>query len=394
MRARNIKPGFFDNEILGELPPLTRLLFIGLWCMSDREGRMQDRPKKIKKELLGYDDVTAEDTDDMLRQLNDAGFIERYEVDGENYIQVTNFLKHQNPHMREKPSDIPAPGEEKKHCASTVQKQCNNNPMHSHGATNDVEEKENGNFDEEHHFCENADKTAILQGLHESATPGTIENTGFFDKHSTSTVLAPEKHRTSPADSLIPDSLIPESINTPLSPQGDSVTDENSNADLDVVEINHVKERRDVAGIDANTGLSLADDVTVEDTDDMDEDDGIGKENKAPAWKTAKTSQEIGFCKFWDAYPGPRKTAKLACWRKWQKIKPNEALVQQMLATLVAFANSPDWKKNNGQYIPAPLVWLNQGRWEDEIVEVNTGGAEQNTGTRSYTAGFRSSGDY
>ena len=33
-RARNIKPGFFDNEILGELPALTRLLFIGLWCLA------------------------------------------------------------------------------------------------------------------------------------------------------------------------------------------------------------------------------------------------------------------------------------------------------------------------------------------------------------------------
>ena len=51
-RARNIKPGFFDNETLGELPALTRLLFIGLWCLADREGRLQDRPKRIKKELL------------------------------------------------------------------------------------------------------------------------------------------------------------------------------------------------------------------------------------------------------------------------------------------------------------------------------------------------------
>ena len=92
-RARNIKPGFFDNEILGELPALTRLLFIGLWCLADREGRLQDRPKRIKKELLGYDDVTADDVDTMLQQLNDNGFIQRYEIAGEQYIQVTNFLK-------------------------------------------------------------------------------------------------------------------------------------------------------------------------------------------------------------------------------------------------------------------------------------------------------------
>lgn len=87
-RARNIKPGFFDNEILGELPALTRLLFIGLWCLADREGRLQDRPKRIKKELLGYDDVTADDVDAMLQQLHDNEFIQRYEIAGEKYIQV------------------------------------------------------------------------------------------------------------------------------------------------------------------------------------------------------------------------------------------------------------------------------------------------------------------
>ena len=111
-RARNIKPGFFDNEILGELPALTRLLFIGLWCLADREGRLQDRPKRIKKELLGYDDVTAEDVDNMLQQLHDNDFIQRYEIAGEKYIQVINFLKHQNPHCKEQASVIPAPGED------------------------------------------------------------------------------------------------------------------------------------------------------------------------------------------------------------------------------------------------------------------------------------------
>ena len=50
-RARNIKPGFFTNDELVELPFATRLLFIGLWTIADREGRMVDRPKKIKMEI-------------------------------------------------------------------------------------------------------------------------------------------------------------------------------------------------------------------------------------------------------------------------------------------------------------------------------------------------------
>jgi len=105
-RARNIKPGFFRNAELVELPTETRLLFIGLWTIADREGRLQDRPKQIKMEIYPADSF---DIEAMLLQLHEAGLILRYEVDGNRYIQVVNFTKHQYPHRDEKPSTIPAP---------------------------------------------------------------------------------------------------------------------------------------------------------------------------------------------------------------------------------------------------------------------------------------------
>jgi len=121
-RSRNIKPGFFLNDELAECDPLARLLFAGLWCIADREGRLEDRPKRIKAEVLPYDDC---DPDDLLNQLAQRGFIIRYEVDGNRYIQITNFKKHQNPHIKEAPSIIPPPPEQEltpeKHCTSTVQ---------------------------------------------------------------------------------------------------------------------------------------------------------------------------------------------------------------------------------------------------------------------------------
>lgn len=121
-RTRSIKPGFFDNEILGDLPPLTRLLFIGLWCIADREGRLEDKPRRIKKILLGYDDVDADGVDRMLQSLHDTGFIFRYTVEDKSYIQVVNFTKHQNPHIREKASEIPPPPEfEEEYQESTMQ---------------------------------------------------------------------------------------------------------------------------------------------------------------------------------------------------------------------------------------------------------------------------------
>ena len=116
MRARSLKPGFFKNEKLAELHPLARLLFAGLWLIADREGRLDDRPKRIKAECLPYDNCN---TEKLLRELASFGFILRYAANGENYIQIINFAKHQDPHVKERSSTIPAPCS---HSASTVQK--------------------------------------------------------------------------------------------------------------------------------------------------------------------------------------------------------------------------------------------------------------------------------
>lgn len=103
-RARNIKPGFFTNDDLVELPFEVRLLFIGLWTIADKEGRLSDRPKKIKMEIFPADSV---DCDAGLSLLAASGFIKRYSVKGVAYIKVLNWSKHQNPHIKEAPSQIP-----------------------------------------------------------------------------------------------------------------------------------------------------------------------------------------------------------------------------------------------------------------------------------------------
>ncbi|CAG9265721.1 Conserved phage protein [Burkholderia diffusa] len=103
-RARNIKPGTMENEELAALPSLHRLLWIYLWMLADREGRLEDRPSRIKALALPYDEANA---DAILRDLHNAGFIVRYVVDKRRYIQIPNFTKHQTPHRNEKPSAIP-----------------------------------------------------------------------------------------------------------------------------------------------------------------------------------------------------------------------------------------------------------------------------------------------
>jgi hypothetical protein len=104
-RARNIKPGTMDNEMLAALPALHRLLWIYMWMLADREGRLEDRPARIKVKALPYDE--AADVDAMLTDLHDSGFIARYCVDGRHYIQIINFGRHQKPHANEVDSVIP-----------------------------------------------------------------------------------------------------------------------------------------------------------------------------------------------------------------------------------------------------------------------------------------------
>lgn len=92
MRIRTIKPEFYSDEDLCELPALTRILFTGLWGLSDCEGRQEYRPKFIKVQVLPYDNCEIES---MLEQLRSAGFIKIYSVGDREYIQVVNFKTHQ-----------------------------------------------------------------------------------------------------------------------------------------------------------------------------------------------------------------------------------------------------------------------------------------------------------
>jgi len=106
-RARNIKPSIMDNEDLAELEPVARLLFIYLWMLADKEGRLEDRPKRIAAQALPYDRTV--DVDALLDELHHYGFLIRYTAENIKCIQILNFAKHQHPHHKEKPSELPSP---------------------------------------------------------------------------------------------------------------------------------------------------------------------------------------------------------------------------------------------------------------------------------------------
>lgn len=111
-RARNIKPSFFQNEALGELPPLARLAFIGMWTIADYKGCIEFRPKRLKVQLLPYDEC---DMEEIAIVLDKSGFIVNYSVQGQRYIKIRNFEKHQNPHKNEREAGSEIPEYEEKY---------------------------------------------------------------------------------------------------------------------------------------------------------------------------------------------------------------------------------------------------------------------------------------
>jgi hypothetical protein len=124
MRIRTIKPEFFLHDRLADLPPLVRILFIGLWGLADRRGRLEDRPKRIKVAVLPYDDI---DVDAALNQLAEGGFIVRYDNSGNKVIQVDSFEKHQRITGKEAESESEFPPPPENANGETTGKQRGNN---------------------------------------------------------------------------------------------------------------------------------------------------------------------------------------------------------------------------------------------------------------------------
>lgn len=110
MRIRTIKPefflhvGLFDLEHETSLP--VRLVFAGLWCAADRRGRFRWEPRKLKAQILPYDEV---DFSRVLDALATRGFLVRYASQGIEFGWIPTFEKHQIVNNRERESELPSP---------------------------------------------------------------------------------------------------------------------------------------------------------------------------------------------------------------------------------------------------------------------------------------------
>jgi len=119
-RSRNIKPQITKNHKLAQLPFETRLLFSHLPMFADHKGLLEDIPEKIHVEIFPYDHQL--DINNMLQQLHNSRFIDRYQTRSRpgqdstqtRFIRVSNFLKHQNPHKKERDNESKYPDYDEK----------------------------------------------------------------------------------------------------------------------------------------------------------------------------------------------------------------------------------------------------------------------------------------
>jgi hypothetical protein len=66
------------------------------------------------------------------------------------------------------------------------------------------------------------------------------------------------------------------------------------------------------------------------------------------------------FVQFWSAYP--KKVGKDCAHSAWKKKNPP---IERCLSALIWQVKSEQWLKEDGQYVPNPATYINQGRWND-----------------------------
>ena len=100
---------------------------------------------------------------------------------------------------------------------------------------------------------------------------------------------------------------------------------------------------------------------------------GRDRSNTPPTPK-GEQAEPAGFVRFWAAWPkSARKGGKAKCLQLWWRSKL-EPVAEQIVSHVERMAGEPDWTKEAGAYIPAPMVYLNQRRWDGaDLGELHAG---------------------
>lgn len=92
-RIRTLKPEFWADEKLAPLPPITRLVFLGLISQADDAGRLVDNVRLIDGLLFPETEESSRESLDTLASLQRV--IRYTSRSGQRLIQIVNWEEHQ-----------------------------------------------------------------------------------------------------------------------------------------------------------------------------------------------------------------------------------------------------------------------------------------------------------
>ena len=253
-RIRNIKPAFYRSIELYELeidvnkdregPYLNmRIAFSGLFTVADVKGRFEWKPRILKLDCLPHDAINFEE---ILEELRNSGFIQKYCIEGKSYGLIPTFCKHQI-------------------------------------------------------FTKKEQKSG-------SRLPEPTENSIKISEES----IEQSKNSTGTVPVMVP-------------------------------------ERYEVGRRKKEIG-NRKKDSSGRNSTNLDRND---------------VSKKSDFETFWKLYPN--KVGKAAACKKWDSVVAGKIEFVKIINNLTEQKKSDQWSKDGGQYIPNPLTYLNQGRWDDEI---------------------------
>ncbi len=90
------------------------------------------------------------------------------------------------------------------------------------------------------------------------------------------------------------------------------------------------------------------------------------KETTPPIVPPRGKGYSDAFESFWKTYP--RRIGKASAFRSFERARKKGVSAEAIIAAVEHHKRGEQWQKEGGQFIPHPTTWLNQGRWDDEVV--------------------------
>jgi hypothetical protein len=99
VRARWLKPEFFNDKKIGMLGANPALVFEALWCMADDGGTALCNPELVKGQMFSFwPSMGLPEISEALERLAVVERIDRYSIDDDEYASIRHFRKHQKIH--------------------------------------------------------------------------------------------------------------------------------------------------------------------------------------------------------------------------------------------------------------------------------------------------------